>query len=158
MKRPPLHVRIRPIEAGEVRELEWRLPGTTLDVHRVRFDRQTTGALAYLVAWYDGTSIGHVVVAWKGEEAVLEDLFVLPQFRRRGVGAQLVARAEAAAVSGGRQCIAVLVPRVNRPARRLFSERGYRSERRDRVGQPVRLSKALTRDYSRPGEGCYSPP
>lgn len=143
MKRPPLHVRIRPLEAGEVRELEWRLPGSSLDVHRVRFDRQTAGALTYLVAWYDGTSIGHVVVAWEGDEVAIQDLFVLPQFRRRGVGAQLVARGEAAAVSRGCLAVVARVPRANRPTRRLFSERGYESEPTKRSGQPVRLSKIL---------------
>lgn len=143
MKRFPLHVRIRPLAEGEIRELEWRLPGPTLDHHRSRFDAQVAGELTCFVAWYDETSIGVIVVWWKGDQnAAIEDLFVLPAFRRRGVGAQLVARTEAAAGARHRSVSAV-VPRANRPARGLFAERGYVVEGKLARGAPLRFVKAL---------------
>lgn len=133
MKPPPLHARVRPLAENEIRELEWRLPGRDLDLHRRRYDLQLAGEAVYLVAWYDETSIGHVLARDEEDAEILEDLFVLPPFRRRGVGAQIVARAEAVAEARGKRRVVAEVPAGNRPARRLLAARGYRVER-DRPG------------------------
>jgi GNAT superfamily N-acetyltransferase len=136
-REPPLHVQIRPIAAKDVRWLEWHLAQdhAALDKHRRRFERQEAGDVVYLVAWYDETPIGHVLVQWDGTEKKelaaiadcpdLEDLFVHPGFRSRRVGSQLLAAAEARVKQRGFARVGLAVALDNPRARKLYERRGY---------------------------------
>ena len=56
---------------------------------------------------------------------VVRELHVAPAHRGRGLGAQLIERAETRAATAGVERIA-LVTRTNNPARRLYERAGYR--------------------------------
>jgi GNAT superfamily N-acetyltransferase len=136
-RRPePLHVQIRPLAEPEIRLLEWHLPeGQALHKHRRRFERQQADEVLYLAAWYDEQPIGHILVNWPGPPQAelaslrdcpnLEDLRVSEPFRCRGVGSQLLARAEGLAVQRGIQQVGLAVGVANRRARKLYLRRGY---------------------------------
>jgi GNAT superfamily N-acetyltransferase len=138
MRETPLHVQIRPLAATEIRLLEWHLAfdWAASGKHRQRFERQEVGEVVYLVAWYDDAPVGHVLLKWQGptnpELATprdcpdLEDLFVSPVLRSRGIGSQLLAAAESLAVQRGCSRIGLAVDVANSRARALYRRRGYR--------------------------------
>ena len=87
------------------------------------------------MAEIDGQVVGLVSVlgAYRLEEpsetrapfAYVDDLLVLPQFRGRGIGKVLLARAEEYARQCGRTSIRLTVKGGNRPARAFYTEGGY---------------------------------
>ena len=101
-------LQIRPLAPEELAVVErhiafdWGAPGK----HRERLARQGRGEAVYLIAWDGGTPVGHVLIVWGGTTdepmrsrvadcADIQDLFVAPEYRLRGVGSRLLEEAEA---------------------------------------------------------------
>jgi GNAT superfamily N-acetyltransferase len=104
-----------------------------------RLRRPAETGSTYLIAWDDELPIGHAHIAWEGAHLALpeiQDVFVLPAYRRRGIATQLTQAAEAEARSRGWAAISLSVSRDgNPPARRLYGQLGYT----DAGVEPVRV-------------------
>jgi ribosomal protein S18 acetylase RimI-like enzyme len=84
-----------------------------------------------LVAEVDGALVGMATVAekfspgWVGPLCSVDDLFVLPEHRRHGLGKALLAHASAEAVRRGSPFIELTVRETN-PALQLYSRVGFK--------------------------------
>ena|SRR2546430_735145 len=82
----------------------------------------------YLVAWDDDQPVGHAHIAWVGTHLghpEIQDVFVLPERRRRGIAAQLTRAAEEEARARGWDGISLSVSQEgNVSARRLYAKLG----------------------------------
>jgi ribosomal protein S18 acetylase RimI-like enzyme len=78
----------------------------------------------YLVAWDGEQPAGHAHLALS-DPPELQDLEVLAQFRRRGVGSALTAAAEAEALERGFDRLRVTVSVDNAAAQALYRTLGY---------------------------------
>jgi len=133
-----LAVEIKPVAEEELGLLErhigfdWAAPGK----HRERFARQQEGKVVYLLAWHGNLPVGHVLVQWQGttDDPILsqlvdcpnlEDLFVAPDYRSRGVGSQLLEASEALAKRKWYSRIGLGVAIDNPRARSLYQRQGY---------------------------------
>jgi GNAT superfamily N-acetyltransferase len=95
----------------------------------------------YLVAWDDDRPVGHAHVAWAGGHVgvpEIQDMYVLPERRGRGIGAALVEAAEALAAARGHRRISLSVDEAGE-ARRLYERLGYR----DAGVPPVRVEGTI---------------
>lgn len=89
---------------------------------------------ALLSAWVAGRRAGGAVVAWRtpamsmldgrGDLALLWDLRVAPELRRRGVGSALFAATERWAAARGCRQLKIETQSVNVPACRFYASRG----------------------------------
>lgn len=131
-------VEIRPLTEDELRLVEDQVDFDWAAhlKHRERLGRQNEGKAIYLVAWYENIPIGHVLLEWSGtnDEPMrsqlahcpnLEDLFVVLQYRSRGVGSRLLQEAEAQAQQEGYLKIGLGVAVDNSGAQRLYRRQGY---------------------------------
>jgi GNAT superfamily N-acetyltransferase len=93
----------------------------------------------YLVAWEDARPIGHAHIAWTGTHLgfpEIQDVFVLPEERRRGIATQLTHAAEEEARARGWNSISLSVSQEGNPAARLlYAKLGYA----DAGADPVRV-------------------
>jgi ribosomal protein S18 acetylase RimI-like enzyme len=98
--------------------------------------RQGEGDVVYLVAWIDDLPIGHVLIEWGGttDEPVrtqladcadLQDLFVAPDYRRRGVGSRLLNDAEVLVAEKGFPRLGLGAAVDNIDARRLYQRKRF---------------------------------
>jgi len=98
----------------------------------------------YLIAWEDAQPIGHAHIAWTGTHLGLpeiQDVFVLPKERRRGIATQLTRAAEEEARARGWNSISLSVSQDgNAAARLLYAKLGYV----DAGADPVRVSGPIT--------------
>jgi ribosomal protein S18 acetylase RimI-like enzyme len=88
-----------------------------------------------LVADLDGVVAGFGVVLTRvpftelddpqGEYALVSDLVVLPEHRRRGIGGLLMQRAETVARDAGATCLRIGVLAANKSARDLYAAAGF---------------------------------
>lgn len=94
-----------------------------------RLDQQVEGGSTYLVAWDDERPVGHAHIAWVGTHLgvpEIQDVFVLPERRRQGIGTQLTDAAEREARSRGSEGISLSVSQDgNAAARTLYAKLGY---------------------------------
>jgi GNAT superfamily N-acetyltransferase len=74
-------------------------------------------AFVHLLPYYDTLSM---TTAW-----ILEDLFVRPVSRNRGIGSALLQRAEAFVRENGAARISLTTAHTNLPAQRLYEANGY---------------------------------
>jgi GNAT superfamily N-acetyltransferase len=120
----------------DVERVDRALPLNRLDQHRAT-------ASTYLIAWANEQPVGHAHVAWTGTHLELpevQDVFVLPAHRRRGVATALTAAAEDEARRHGCTSISLSVSRDgNEAARRLYEQLGYA----DAGVAPVRVSGTI---------------
>ena len=83
----------------------------------------------YLVAWEDDQPIGHAHIAWTGTHLRLpeiQDVFVLPEHRSRGIATRLAEAAEDKARERGWTCLSLSVSKKGNPAARLlYRKLGY---------------------------------
>jgi ribosomal protein S18 acetylase RimI-like enzyme len=127
-------VEIHPLEAGElalVERLLRRYPGK----HSERLRAQSRGECVYLIAWAGLEPVGHLNLRMRGRKlsdrarraqaAQIEDLAVAPAHRRRGIGTQLMRRAEQEAAARGFSALGLGVDVDNAPARALYAQEGY---------------------------------
>jgi GNAT superfamily N-acetyltransferase len=115
-------VTVRELKPGEVESVGRHLPLNRLPQH---VEEHST----YLVAWEDTVPVGHAHVAWTGTHLRLpeiQDVFVLPDLRRRGIASQLTHAAEAEARARGWDRISLSVSQDGNPAAsRLYAKLGY---------------------------------
>jgi GNAT superfamily N-acetyltransferase len=108
--------------------------------HRIvvadRLERQRRDECLYLVAWEGGTPVGQALLHRRRPSALtvagvvdslpyIEDVFVLPEWRDRGIGTALLEAAESAAAARGDQGVSLAVSTGNAAARRLYTRLGY---------------------------------
>jgi len=83
----------------------------------------------YLVAWEDDQPLGHAHIAWSGTQLSLpeiQDVFVLPKHRRRGIATRLTDAAEEKVRERGWTRVSLSVSKDDNPtARRLYTKLGY---------------------------------
>ncbi len=113
--------------------LDWAAVGK----HRARLDRQDRGEVLYFIAWRGATPSGHVLLEWGGTEddpihsqladcPNLEDLFVMPELRSRGIGSMLLEAAITAVREAGYTQLGLGVAVDNPGAIRLYERKGFR--------------------------------
>jgi ribosomal protein S18 acetylase RimI-like enzyme len=87
----------------------------------------------YLVAWDGNEPVGHAHIEWGLDPPELQDVFVLPSHRRRGVATALTAAAEERVLSRGGSVLSLTVGVGNDAAQALYRSLGYvRTEERPR--------------------------
>lgn len=143
---PSLRVDIRPIRPGDCAVLAERLTAFANDEKESRkaLAAQERGERVLLVAWHEGEPVGRVAVRWAGDQDLarirsrnavaatapnypaLLELEVVPELRGRGVGTQLIRRAEELSVAAGHGGLCMTVHRDNPRARALYERLGYR--------------------------------
>ena len=138
---------IRPAEAEDIRVLDERLPRGRPDAHSECYQKQMEGKGLYATAWHGGTPTGILFVYWEGPAGsllaywegsgaervrrgfpdcpVLIDLYVLPEYRMRGIGARLIEYAEAEARRRGFTQVGLDVENSNDVAFGIYARRGY---------------------------------
>ena len=128
---------IRPLKGCEIPLLDAHLDVERLaGRHNERHAQQQDGHLTYLIAWLDRIPIGHAMARWTGTTdafvadrisgcAHVEDLFVMPECRSRGIGTQILARAERLSAERGFKQIGLAVGIDNPRARSLYERLGY---------------------------------
>lgn len=129
-------VSVRPLEEGEIEEVDRDLPLNRLDQYR-------DGGSTYVVAWQGSSPVGHALVAWGGSHQgapELQDVYVDPRHRRRGVARTLTRAAEELAAERGFHRLLVGVSADNHPARDLYESAGYL----DRGLKPKRVQGTIT--------------
>jgi GNAT superfamily N-acetyltransferase len=113
---------IRELEAADLEEVDRHLPLNRLDQH-------AREGSTYLIAWEDDRPVGHAHIAWEGTHLgvpEIQDVFVLPELRRRGIASQLTHAAEDEARRRGRDHISLSVSQEGNPeATRLYEKLGY---------------------------------
>jgi GNAT superfamily N-acetyltransferase len=115
------------VVVAELRPADVELVDSRLPLNRL--DQHAADTSTYLIAWDDGQPVGHAFVAWIRTHLRLpeiQDMFVLPELRQRGIGTELVRAAEQAARERGWQRISLSVSIDGNPsARRLYERLGY---------------------------------
>lgn len=95
-----------------------------------RLDQQTRDRSTYLIAWEDDLPVGHAHIAWLDTSLgvpEIQDVYVSPSERRRGVATALSTAAEDEARARGYERISLSVSDEGNPgARRLYEQLGYR--------------------------------
>jgi len=94
-----------------------------------RLSEQGPEHSTYLIAWEDARPIGHAHIAWTGTYLgvpEIQDVFVLPGHRRRGIASLLTEAAEDEARRRGSDRISLSVSQDQNPAAKLLYEKlGY---------------------------------
>ena len=105
---------VRRLAEEEVELVDARLPLSRLD----------QGDGLYLVAWDGDEPVGHAHLALT-DPPELQDVFVLPEHRRRRVATELTRAAEREAADRGADRLLLSYGHENEPARRLYERAGY---------------------------------
>jgi len=115
------------LRIAELRSTDVELVDRRLPLNRLREPLDEHGT--YLIAWEGEEPLGHAHIAWSETELSLpeiQDVFVLPEHRRRGIATALTRAAEREAHSRGHDRITLSVSQDgNEPARRLYQALGY---------------------------------
>lgn len=133
----PLAITIRPLQERDLAAVEQALPFGVPGKHRSRLARQRAGSVVYLIAWHEAFPVGHALLSLmrphddpRGAELPrcpdVEDLLVHPDWRKRGIGAQLLLTSEEAARARGYSEVGLSVALDNLEAQRMYARRGYR--------------------------------
>ena len=124
-------ITIRPARESDLPALEWDgLYRHYRRVYRQTFDDVRLGRRLMLLAEAEGAVIGQVFVQLQGGDhgagrGYVYAFRVKPEWRRRGVGAQLMAAVEAELRGRGFHKAIIAVARTNLDARRLYERLGY---------------------------------
>jgi GNAT superfamily N-acetyltransferase len=125
-------VRVTELESAEVEKVDRHLPLS-------RLDQQAREGSTYLIAWEGDRPVGHAHIAWDVTHLgfpEIQDVFVLPELRRRGIASQLTHAAEDEARRRGWDRISLSVSQEGNPeATRLYAKLGYA----DAGAAPVRV-------------------
>jgi ribosomal protein S18 acetylase RimI-like enzyme len=109
---------VRELTEAELPRVDARLPLSRLD------EAQT-----YLVAWEGEEPVGHAHVSWEGTTLgapEIQDVYVLPEARGRGIGTELSRAAEELVRERGRARVSISASVTNERALRLYRRLGYR--------------------------------
>ena len=127
---------IRSLKPSDVIHLESQ-PFPHAPKHHDRLARQQQGDVVYLIAWIDGLPVGHLLLKWGGTTDPpmadvlaqcpdIEDLFVLPDYRQRGIATRLMDAAEALASQNGYPLVGLGAGAEETDiARQMYERRGY---------------------------------
>jgi GNAT superfamily N-acetyltransferase len=130
-------VTVRELDVSEVEDVDRQLPLNRLD----QWSRESS---TYLVAWEGDSAVGHAHLAWEGTHLgfpEIQDVFVPPEHRRRGIATELTRCAEDAARLRGFDRISLSVSAEgNESAARLYAALGYG----DAGVPPVRVVGTIT--------------
>jgi GNAT superfamily N-acetyltransferase len=110
------------IDVRELSDEEIPRVDAVLPLHRLDI------AQTYLVAWDGHEPVGHAHVAWTGTKLgvpEIQDVYVLPEHRRRGVASAIDHAAARLAADRGHTRISLSHSIGNEPARRLYEGLGY---------------------------------
>jgi GNAT superfamily N-acetyltransferase len=134
-----LAVEIRPLTEEDLTLVEERInhDWRRADKHRKRLDRQERREAVYVVAWHQQDPVGHALVVWNGATnghitsslrdcPNIEDIFVVPDLRSKGVGSQLLEHAESLAGGRGFSKIGLGVDVDDSSVRAWYERAGYR--------------------------------
>ncbi len=90
----------------------------------------------YMRGWEGGTAVtafdaqenivGSVMAYWYGAHAVTEDVFVVPQWRRKGLARYIIGEGMRYLAQNGKSAANLEVKESNQPAVRLYRSLGYR--------------------------------
>jgi GNAT superfamily N-acetyltransferase len=154
-------VRIRPLEAGDVEPIVAAFHTAGWPKPRAQYERylseQDDGERLVLVA-FDGTDVcGYGTVCWEPDYPPfvaagipeIQDLNVLPRFRRRGIATRLMDEAERRVAERGRIVgIGVGLYDDYGPAQRMYVLRGYVPDGRGAAHRnlPVRGGETVRAD------------
>ena len=147
-----------PLLAAAFASLGW--PGKDTAQFRGYLEQQERDVRPVRVAWVDGHFAGYVTVAWQGHYdpfrtagiPEIQDLNVVPEFRRRGIGSALMDEAEALIATRSRIVgLGVGLYTDYGPAQAMYVRRGYVPDARGAVfdyapiapGAQVRLDDDL---------------
>lgn len=115
-------ITVTELTADELDRVDRHLPLSRLDQH-------AAGGSTYLIAWQDDEPVGHAHIAWSGTHLGLpeiQDVFVLPEHRRRGIASRLTEAAEGEARRRGSNRLTLSVSQEQNPAAKLLYEKlGY---------------------------------
>ena len=127
---------VRELTSADVELVDRHLPLNRLDQH-------TAAGSTYLVAWDGDLPVGHAHIAWSDTHLGLpeiQDVYVAPEERRRGIATLLTLGAEDAARARGHERISLSVSEEGNPAARsLYGGLGYA----DAGLEPVRVSGVI---------------
>jgi GNAT superfamily N-acetyltransferase len=127
---------VRVLKPSEVAYVDSRLPLSRLDQHAEQ-------GSSYLIAWDGDQPVGHAHLAWEGTHLgvpEVQDVYVLPECRSRGIATLLNHAAEQEARARGWSSISLSVSKDGNPvARRLYEWLGYR----DAGLEPVEVSGTI---------------
>src|SRR5687767_12665785 len=59
-------VDVRPLAADDLAHIQQALPPEHPEAHVRRLADQRAGRVTYLIAWFEGRAVGHVLVRWSG--------------------------------------------------------------------------------------------
>jgi GNAT superfamily N-acetyltransferase len=115
-------VTVRELTATELQRVDRHLPLN-------RLDQYIRKGSTYLIAWENDRPVGHAHIAWRGTRLgvpEIQDVYVSPADRRRGIAAMLSNAAEDEARTRGHETISLSVSAEGNPeARRLYARLGY---------------------------------
>ncbi len=153
---------IRPLERGDIgpiaeafRDLGWDKPRSQYERY---LSEQREGLRSVLVAFAGGDFAGYVTIAWGAGYPhfqasgipEIQDLNVLPRFRRAGIGTRLMDEAERAVLERSSVVgIGVGMSPDYGAAQRLYALRGYVPDGRGLTseGHPVLYGDVVTVDH-----------
>jgi GNAT superfamily N-acetyltransferase len=110
-------IHVRELTEADLPQVDARLPLSRLD-----------GAQTYLVAWDGGEPVGHAHVSWDRTTLgipEIQDVFVPPEVRGRGIGTKLSRAAEELARTRGHGRVSISASVANEGALRLYRRLGY---------------------------------
>lgn len=118
---------LRVLRVTELRPAEIQLVDLHLPLSRL--GHYAEDGSTYLIAWEDDRPVGHAHIAWQRTHVgvpEIQDVFVLPDQRRRGIATRLTRAAEDEARRRGWDRISLSVSAEhNEPARKLYEGIGY---------------------------------
>jgi len=130
-------IKIKPLAEMEIEVIEQQTALNFPPKHRERFAMQQNGKAVYLIAWHEDLIVGHVLLKWDGttDEPMrsqlkncphIEDLFVIPDYRSKGIGFLLMDTVEELCRQHGYSRVGLGIGVDNMRARLLYERRKYR--------------------------------
>jgi GNAT superfamily N-acetyltransferase len=110
------------VEVRPLREDELELVGARLPLNRLG------GGGTYFVAWDGGDPVGHAHVSWQKTTLgipEIQDVFVLAERRREGIGTELSLAAERLTIERGLDRLSIGASVENEGALRLYKRLGF---------------------------------
>jgi GNAT superfamily N-acetyltransferase len=127
---------IRRVTDKDIKLLESFLSSGDFIKHRERLKAQQDGIAEYLIAWHV-IPIGHVFIIWTGgndgplqgiedKGPLIEDIYIHPAARRKGIGKMLMGEAERLIQLKGYNSVGLTVATNNPLVEAIHKKRGYR--------------------------------
>ncbi len=127
--RPPLAVRIEPMSVqhvDRVQQVERASFAVPWPAYALRQEVETNRLARYLIVRVGEEVVGYGGIWLMGDEAHVTTFAILPEQRRRGLGARLMLALMRLAEEVGARVVTLEVRLSNRPAQRLYQRFGLR--------------------------------